>query len=82
MLAMADLQIMLQSLFVLIHDWEEMNNSLKKFGVGQPVSLRQGFLEALYFFLRRKRLDFCNYMVIMFSNVYTLAEWEHKNKST
>lgn len=50
MLAMADLQIMLQSLFVLIHDWEEMNNSLKKFGVGQPVSLRQGFLEALYFF--------------------------------
>ena len=45
------------------------------------LCLRQGFLETL-FFLRRKRLDFCNYMVITFSNVYTLAEWEHKTKST
>jgi len=35
---MTDLQVMLWSLFVLIHNWEEMSKSLKKFGVGQPVS--------------------------------------------
>lgn len=59
-----------------------MSKSLKKFGVGKSVSLKQVFLKALYFFLRRKRLGSCNYIALIFSNIYILAEWEHKNNST
>lgn len=55
------------------------SKSLKKFGVGQPVSLRQGFLEALYFFYGGR--DWTS-VIIQWLCFLMFTHWQNGNTRT